>query len=369
MLWPDRWRRSDPRPRGALRGELLNVEHLEERARALAADLVLARRPTRSRAYLRRLDDNARALREAYRALADDVHRGGPSLPRPSGSSTTSTSSRPRSSTSTGTCPPRYHRQLPALAVPRVAPDDAGSSSWPSSSSATATLASTPPRMERFLSAYQTVAPLSLGELWAWPSALKTVLVENLRRVTDVILTGRDARQKAATLLRPLEEADAGVVPDLPGELETPFVVELLAAHARVRPARRRPARAARRAPRGAEARAPRIVIRAEQQAEATAQVSIANTVTSLQVLRHPRLGAPRRAGEPRRADPPARSRRGLRTHGLREPRPLPPARSRRSPRPAARPRSKRRSVPIGARTGLPRARPRGARRPTWAGT
>ena len=62
---------------GPLRGELLSVEHLEERARVLAASYTLARNPRhRPRQFLRRLQDNARILRHSYQALAQDVRRG-----------------------------------------------------------------------------------------------------------------------------------------------------------------------------------------------------------------------------------------------------------------------------------------------------
>jgi cyclic beta-1,2-glucan synthetase len=60
-----------------LREELASTEQLEERAKALAARFTLDPAPRRRGEHiLRRLDDNARRLDEAYRALADDVHRG-----------------------------------------------------------------------------------------------------------------------------------------------------------------------------------------------------------------------------------------------------------------------------------------------------
>src|SRR5262249_4240831 len=70
-----------PRPVGLdanpLQGELAGVERLEERARALAAGFTLSRYPRREpNRLLRRLAENARVLRYAYRTLADDVRRG-----------------------------------------------------------------------------------------------------------------------------------------------------------------------------------------------------------------------------------------------------------------------------------------------------
>ena len=65
-----------------LHGELLGVERLEERARALAAGFTLSRNPQRGPPrLLRRLADDARVLRSAYRVLAGDVRRGEPIVP------------------------------------------------------------------------------------------------------------------------------------------------------------------------------------------------------------------------------------------------------------------------------------------------
>ena len=36
-------------------------------------------------------------------------------------------------------------------------------------------------RLQRFISAFQSVTPLTIGELWAWPSALKLALLDHLR--------------------------------------------------------------------------------------------------------------------------------------------------------------------------------------------
>ena len=45
--------------------------------------------------------------------------------------------------------------------------------------------------------AYQTVEPLTIGELWAVAITLRIVLVENLRRVAQRIVASRAARQEA----------------------------------------------------------------------------------------------------------------------------------------------------------------------------
>ncbi len=51
--------------------------------------------------------------------------------------------------------------------------------------------------LARFVLAYQTVAPLKLGELWAIPIMLRLALIENLRRVGARIAAGTTDRNRA----------------------------------------------------------------------------------------------------------------------------------------------------------------------------
>ena len=52
--------------------------------------------------------------------------------------------------------------------------------------------------LNSFLAAYQTVAPLKLGELWAVPIMLRLALIENLRRVATRVAGSRRDRDLAA---------------------------------------------------------------------------------------------------------------------------------------------------------------------------
>ena len=52
----------------------------------------------------------------------------------------------------------------------------------------------------RFVSAYQRVEVLTIGELWALASMLRVVLIENLRRCADRIVSGRAQREEADSL-------------------------------------------------------------------------------------------------------------------------------------------------------------------------
>src|SRR5208283_185299 len=51
--------------------------------------------------------------------------------------------------------------------------------------------------LSRFVRAYQRVQPLTIGELWAVAITLRIVLVENLRRSAQCVVTSRAERQEA----------------------------------------------------------------------------------------------------------------------------------------------------------------------------
>ncbi len=59
----------------------------------------------------------------------------------------------------------------------------------------------------QFLKSYQRVAPLTIGELWAWPSMLKLALIENLRRLVDELLSARTARRAADSYVARADES------------------------------------------------------------------------------------------------------------------------------------------------------------------
>jgi Ser/Thr protein kinase RdoA (MazF antagonist) len=62
-----------------------------------------------------------------------------------------------------------------------------------------------PQRLQRFLTAFQTISPLTMGELWAWPSALKLALIEHLRNRVDVLAISRAERLQADRLVDSLD--------------------------------------------------------------------------------------------------------------------------------------------------------------------
>jgi cyclic beta-1,2-glucan synthetase len=136
----------------------------------------------------------------------------------------------------------------------------------------------------RFTAAYQTVAPLTIGELWAWPSVLKLALIENLRRLADETLQGRDARLTADRYLARIAGAgEAVILAPLPEVLETAYVVRLLQRMREYGPLVS-PVRAAVEERLAAHGMTAEDSIRMEHQSQAAGQVSVSNAITSLRL-------------------------------------------------------------------------------------
>src|SRR6185295_12340314 len=199
-------RRRTTRREKPFRDELLSIERLEERALSLAAIFTVDPDPRRrARTIFPRFVDNARVLREAYRTLTSDVRAG-------------------RFVTSATewlldnfhlvasqikdvhrNLPRTYYRQLPRL----TSRERAGEARI--YAMAVELVRHSDSRLDRqqlgvFVSSYQRVAPLTIGELWAWPSMLKLALVENLRRLAEEAIEARDARTAADAYLQAIAE-------------------------------------------------------------------------------------------------------------------------------------------------------------------
>lgn len=88
--------------------------------------------------------------------------------------------------------------------------------------------------LQAFLLGFQETAPLTLAELWALPLALRSVLVENLRRIAVRVQDSLVARRQAEALAGGLIRADGaaprptGFDPSLPGPgARGPFLMQL----------------------------------------------------------------------------------------------------------------------------------------------
>ncbi len=277
LRYPRRPRPIDP----PLRAELLSIERLEERAKVLAASFTLARDSAgKNRAFFRRLDENSRIIRTAYRLLADDVHRGEFVPPVAEWLLDNYHQIESESHAIRHDLPPAFHRRLPALASRELA------GAARTYAMAIELVGHTDGRLDRalltrFMAAYQTVAPLTIGELWAWPIMLKVALLENLRRLAEETLAGREARAQANRFLDRLDTSDGQKPAKLPDVLETAWVVQVLQRLREYGPPAA-PLRAAVEARLGADGLTVEDVIRAEHQVLAAGQVSVANAITSL---------------------------------------------------------------------------------------
>ncbi len=95
-----------------------------------------------------------------------------------------------------------------------------------------------PTSLRRFVTSYQTITPLKLGELWAIPIMLRLALIENLRRVAVRVAAGRIDRDLAdlwADKMTVMAEEDPKslilVIADMARSdppMSTPFVSEFV---------------------------------------------------------------------------------------------------------------------------------------------
>jgi cyclic beta-1,2-glucan synthetase len=207
--------------------ELLGIEPLEEHARRLAALLTVSQR-TRgsSHAHQKRLRQNSRTLRQVYTALADDAKRGEPSSPAAEWLLDNFHIVVAALRDIRHDLPPAFLRRLPLIAADEFA-------GLPRIQAMALELIRCsagrldPQRLHRFVTAFQSITPLTMGELWAWPSALKLALVEQLRTRADILGTSRTHRLDADRVVDALDSP--GRVRELwPSQVHPAFVIRLL---------------------------------------------------------------------------------------------------------------------------------------------
>ncbi len=277
--------RSGPPPGSEkpLRDELLSIERLEERARALAARFTLDPDPRRaSRNVLPRFEDNAQVLRKAYLVMAEDVHRGEFVTPAAEWLLDNFHLVASVLLDVRRNLPPGYYRELPKLALRELAGDARVYAM------AMELIRHSDSRLDRqqlvrFMNSYQAVAPLTIGELWAWPSMLNLALIENLRRLAEEALLAREAVQAANAYVARIDAAGHGRPPPLPERLHPGYVVQLLQRLREYGP-RLSAVRAAVDAHLEAQHTTSEEAIRGEHQRQAASQVSVANVITSLRL-------------------------------------------------------------------------------------
>ena len=232
----------DPLGPDPIRARLLGLERLESHARLMARACTLAPRRRANSPLLERFVDNKRVLYRVHDQLStrgelhgidaewlvDNFHIIEDSLREVAATCRRATMpSYPRS---------RLHRSwairvFTRLALALVAHTDSELDE---------------PRIVRFVTAFQESAPLTIGELWALPTMLRLVLLENLRRLSEKMIWRWEERRRAeqwatsamADSQGLLDEAQNSVVsqqqPTLV-DLSDPFVVRLVQLAAQIK--------------------------------------------------------------------------------------------------------------------------------------
>jgi cyclic beta-1,2-glucan synthetase len=270
-----------------IRAELFGVERLEQHAESLAAAQHVASRPTSDNRLQKRLRDNEKVLREAYRITASAARDPHSITPAADWLVDNFHVVQEQVSAIRIDLPPGFHKQLPKLTdgpfkgYPRVY-----GLSW-------AFVAHTDSRFDprmltRFLGAYQRVQPLTIGELWAVAIALRVVLVENLRRLAEGIVRAQASRHAANALADRLlgstaeaaEDALTEVTVPLPTAFSAQLVRRLREEDPGVAPALRWLDKTL-----AAQATTRERIVDLQQQREGSANVTIRNVITSMRLI------------------------------------------------------------------------------------
>src|SRR5919106_1277520 len=163
--------------------EFFSVERLEQYAQTLAAEHKTVTRKGRAQ-LLPRLEENGRKLEAAYKALVEALRQGRAITPAAEWLVDHYHIVEEQLREIREDLPKSYYHELPKLA-------DGPLKDYPRIYAlAVELIAHTDSRLDtdtlrRFIIAYQAVAPLTIGELWAVAITLRLALVENLRRLTN----------------------------------------------------------------------------------------------------------------------------------------------------------------------------------------
>src|SRR5262245_20185379 len=184
--------REPAEPDEPIRAELFSVERLEQHGESLAVAQRVSRSPRAGHALAPRVRENGRVLLHCYRTLAEASREKGAIAPAAEWLVDNYYIVDEQLRDIRDHLPRGFYRELPKLAeghlegYPRVL-----GLAW-------AFVAHTDSRFDpevlrRFVQAYQRVEPLLIGELWAVAITLRIVLVENLVRLAERIVSWGDA--------------------------------------------------------------------------------------------------------------------------------------------------------------------------------
>ncbi|MHB8483484.1 MAG: GH36-type glycosyl hydrolase domain-containing protein [Nitrospiria bacterium] len=192
-----------PDPDEPIRAEIFSIERLEQHGESLAAAQEVTDTPWKDRPLSPRVRENGRVLLDSYRAIAEAIQEERTIAPAAEWFVDNFYIVDKQLREIRKDLPPGFYRKLPKLAdgplqgYPRVF-----GIAWAFVAHFDSRF--DPEALYRFVSAYQRVQPLTIGELWAVAITLRIVLVENIRRLADKIVGSRIALQEADHLANDL---------------------------------------------------------------------------------------------------------------------------------------------------------------------
>src|SRR6266704_3337975 len=271
-----------------IRAELFGIERLEQHAESLATAHRTTAKPPEGRSLLPRVRDDARVLLAAYRNIAETVLAKHEITPAAEWILDNFHVVDEQLHGIRDHLPGTYYRLLPKIAAGHLAgyPRVYGLA-W-------AYVAHTDSRFEletlqRFVRAYQRAQALTIGELWAVAIHLRVALVENLRRVSQLIIRSRQERARADELAdrlldpgdRPMELPDQVLSGLGDAPLARAFAVQIVQ-RLRGQDPSIMPALAWLETRLGAPGTSADEEVAVEHQAQAAANVTVRNIITSM---------------------------------------------------------------------------------------
>ena len=199
----------EPNDQTPLRAELFSADQMEQHGRALAGRHVLGKFNTQNR-LLKRLDENQQVLLDTRGLLTNAIKDKQPITPAGEWLLDNFYLIEEQIRTAKQHLPNAYSRELPRLAkgpsqsLPRVYDLALEAISHGEGRVDSESLL-------RFVASYQTITPLTLGELWAFPIMLRLALIENLRRLGTRITDARihvNQAQKWADQMMEMADCD-----------------------------------------------------------------------------------------------------------------------------------------------------------------
>lgn len=192
----------------SIRCEIYSVERLEQFAATLAVEHQSVDQPRIFQKLLPRLKDNEKVLVAAYKLLISNIKNESSSSPAAEWLVDNFYIVEEQLREIQEDLPIGFYRELPKL-------KNGSFAMYPRIYAIAVMIAGhTDNRLEietleRFLNSYQTITPLTIGELWAFAITLRFALVENLRRLTSGIVVSREEREQADSIADELIELAA----------------------------------------------------------------------------------------------------------------------------------------------------------------